>query len=65
MPDRRPSLHVFHIGKSGGTALGETLLAYADASHFRLVFGGHTLTERTARQGEEGTATGRVEITPD
>jgi hypothetical protein len=51
--DHRTPLHVFHIGKTGGTALGQTLLAHADASHFRLVFGGHTLTLRDVPLGEK------------
>src|SRR5437764_2216757 len=50
--DARPPLHVFHIGKTGGTALNQTLLKYADASSYRLVFGGHTLTLRDVPAGE-------------
>jgi len=50
--DARPPLHVFDIGKTGGTALNQTLLKYADASSYRLVFGGHTLTLRDVPAGE-------------
>jgi hypothetical protein len=53
MSDPRSPLHVFHIGKTGGTALGETLLQYGDASRYRLVFGGHTLTLRDVPVGEK------------
>lgn len=52
MSESRPALYVFHIGKTGGTALGETLLRHADASTHRLVFGGHTLTLREVPAGE-------------
>jgi hypothetical protein len=51
--DPRPPLHVFHIGKTGGTALGETLLEHGDAARYRLVFGGHTLTLRDVPVGEK------------
>jgi hypothetical protein len=51
--DPRPPLHVFHIGKTGGTALGETLLRYGDTSRYRLSFGGHTLTLRDVPTGEK------------
>ena len=50
--DSRPPLHVFHIGKTGGTALNQTLLAHRDESRYRLVFGGHTLTLRDVPAGE-------------
>lgn len=53
MSDPRAPLHVFHIGKTGGTALGETLLHYGDTSRYRLVFGGHTLTLRDVPAGEK------------
>lgn len=52
MDDDRPPLHVFHIGKTGGTALGLTLLEHEKKSRYRLVFGGHTLTLRNVPQGE-------------
>jgi hypothetical protein len=51
--DSRPRLHVFHIGKTGGTALNQTLLANGDESRYRLVFGGHTLTLRDVPAGEK------------
>jgi hypothetical protein len=51
--DSRPPLHVFHIGKTGGTALNETLLAHDDESRYRLVFGGHTLTLPDVPAGEK------------
>ena len=50
--DARPPLHVFHIGKTGGTALNETLLAHGGESRYRLVFGGHTLTLQDVPAGE-------------
>lgn len=50
--ESRPPLHVFHIGKTGGTALNQTLLQHGDASRYRLVFGGHTLTLRDVPGGE-------------
>ena len=49
----RPQLHVFHIGKTGGTALGAALLEHRDASRYELVFGGHTLTLRDVPVGEK------------
>ena len=51
--DARPPLHVFHIGKTGGTALNQTLLAHGDESRYRLVFGGHTLTLGDVPAGEK------------
>ena len=50
--DPRPLLHVFHIGKTGGTALNETLLEHSEACRYRLLFGGHTLTLRDVPAGE-------------
>jgi hypothetical protein len=50
--DPRPPLHAFHIGKTGGTALNETLLEHRDACRYRLLFGGHTLTLRDVPAGE-------------
>jgi hypothetical protein len=50
--DPRPALYAFHIGKTGGTALNETLLEHADACSYRLIFGGHTLTLRDVPPGE-------------
>jgi Sulfotransferase family len=52
-PDARPRLHVFHIGKTGGTALGASLLEHRDSCRYRLVFGGHTLTLRDVPVGEK------------
>jgi hypothetical protein len=51
--DSRPPLHVFHIGKTGGTALNLTLLAHDQESRYRLVFGGHTLTLHDVPAGEK------------
>jgi Sulfotransferase family len=51
--DGRPPLHAFHIGKTGGTALNETLLEHNELSRYRLVFGGHTLTLRDVPSGEK------------
>ena len=50
--DDRPPLYAFHIGKTGGTALNETLLEHSDAARYRLIFGGHTLTLRDVPAGE-------------
>lgn len=50
--DPRPPLHAFHIGKTGGTALNQTLLTHGDGSRYRLLFGGHTLTLRDVPAGE-------------
>lgn len=50
--DPRPALYAFHVGKTGGTALNETLLEHADACSYRLIFGGHTLTLRDVPPGE-------------
>jgi Sulfotransferase family len=50
--DPRPPLYAFHIGKTGGTALNETLLEHADACRYRLIFGGHTLTLSDVPAGE-------------
>jgi hypothetical protein len=50
--DPRPALYAFHVGKTGGTALNETLLEHADACSYRLIFGGHTLTLRDVPAGE-------------
>jgi hypothetical protein len=50
--DPRPPLHVFHVGKTGGTALNEVLLEHRDACRFGLLFGGHTLTLRDVPAGE-------------
>jgi hypothetical protein len=50
--DARPALYAFHIGKTGGTALNETLLAHGDGARYRLIFGGHTLTLRDVPAGE-------------
>jgi hypothetical protein len=50
--DPRPPLHACHIGKTGGTALNETLLEHRDACRYQLLFGGHTLTLRDVPAGE-------------
>jgi hypothetical protein len=50
--DPRPALYAFHVGKTGGTALNETLLEHADVCSYRLIFGGHTLTLRDVPAGE-------------
>jgi hypothetical protein len=50
--DRRPPLHVLHVGKTGGTALGQVLVAHESESAYRLVFGGHTATLAHVPVGE-------------
>jgi hypothetical protein len=52
VPDPREPLHVFHIGKTGGTALNHVLVEYADACRYRPVFGGHVLTMADVPRGE-------------
>jgi hypothetical protein len=39
--DRRPPLHVLHVGKTGGTALKHVLAAHQDEADYRLLFRGH------------------------
>ena len=46
-------LHVFHIGKTGGTALGHALVEHADASAYTLLFHGHRLTLADVPVGEK------------
>jgi hypothetical protein len=50
--DPREPLHVFHIGKTGGTALNHVLVEHADACRYRPVFGGHVLTLKDVPRGE-------------
>jgi hypothetical protein len=50
--DRRPPLHVLHIGKTGGTALSHVLVANADVARYRFMFGGHELTLSDVPRGE-------------
>lgn len=50
--DARPKLYVFHIGKTGGTALNHVLVEYADRSRYRHVHGGHELTLADVPRGE-------------
>jgi hypothetical protein len=50
--DPREPLHVFHIGKTGGTALNHVLVEHADACRYRPVFGGHVLTVADVPRGE-------------
>ncbi len=52
MPDSREPVHVFHVGKTGGTALNHVLLEHADAVRYRLVFGGHQHTLADVPAGE-------------
>ncbi len=39
--DRRPPLHVLHVGKTGGTALKHVLTEHQDDADYRLLFRGH------------------------
>jgi hypothetical protein len=50
--DAREPLHVFHIGKTGGTALNHVLVEQGDACRYRPVFGGHVLTMADVPRGE-------------
>ncbi len=53
MHDARPPLHVFHIGKTGGTALREPLLEYGSASQYELLIHGHDFTLPDVPVGEK------------
>jgi hypothetical protein len=48
-----PPLHVFHIGKTGGTALGHALVEHAGASSHTLLFHGHGLKLPDVPDGEQ------------
>lgn len=50
--DPREPLHVFHVGKTGGTALNHVLVEHAAVARYRLVFGGHKLTLADVPVGE-------------
>lgn len=50
--DPRPPLHVFHIGKTGGTALKHVLLEHADDARLRLLLHGHDVTLAHVPRGE-------------
>jgi hypothetical protein len=52
MGDPREPVHVFHVGKTGGTALNHVLVEHTDASRYRPVFGGHKLTLADVPAGE-------------
>jgi hypothetical protein len=52
MRDRRPPVHVLHIGKTGGTAMNHVLVDHASAARYRLVFGGHGTTLADIPAGE-------------
>ena len=52
MEDSRESLHVLHVGKTGGTALNHVLVEHAAVCRYRLVFGGHQLTVADVPIGE-------------
>jgi hypothetical protein len=52
MVDPREPVHVFHVGKTGGTALNHVLLEHADVARYRPVFGGHELTLADVPAGE-------------
>jgi hypothetical protein len=46
-------LHVFHIGKTGGTALKEALLEHRDSSTYDLLLHGHAVTLADVPVGEK------------
>jgi len=50
--DRRPPLHVLHIGKTAGTALKHSLLEQRRASSCRLLLHGHDVTLADLPKGE-------------
>jgi Sulfotransferase family len=52
MGDSREPVHVFHVGKTGGTALNHVLVEHADVTRYRPVFGGHQLTLADVPGGE-------------
>jgi hypothetical protein len=53
----RERVHVLHIGKTAGTALGHTLVEHAHSSPYELVFGGHELTLADVPRGEKAVVT--------
>ena len=50
--DPRPTLHVLHVGKTGGTALKHALLEHIDDSAYRLLLHGHDVTLAHIPRGE-------------
>jgi hypothetical protein len=50
--DQRRPLYVFHVGKTGGSALNHVLVEHADVTSYRPVFGGHVLTLAGVPVGE-------------
>jgi len=50
--DRRPVLHVLHVGKTGGTAVNHALGPHGEQTTHRLLFEGHQATLRDVRRGE-------------
>jgi hypothetical protein len=50
---RSEPIHVFHIGKTGGTALGHALVEHAGTSAYTLLFEGHRLTLGDVPIGEK------------
>jgi hypothetical protein len=49
----KPPLHVFHIGKTGGTALKDALVEHRDAAGYDLLTHGHTVTLADVPVGEK------------
>jgi len=60
--DRRPPLHVLHVGKTGGTALTHVLLEHSEAANHRLLLHGHDVTLSHVPRGEQFTFTLRDPI---
>ena len=49
----RRSLHLLHIGKTGGTALKDALSKYSKCTEFRIVFHSHTFSLMDVPRGEK------------
>src|ERR1700761_2318781 len=49
----KPVAHLIHVGKTGGTALKQTLLPYVDAGAYTLFLHGHSMTLQRLVPGEK------------
>jgi hypothetical protein len=49
----KPVAHLIHVGKTGGTALRQTLLPYVDAGRYTIFLHGHSMTLPRLRHGEK------------
>jgi hypothetical protein len=50
---RKPVAHLIHVGKTGGTALKQTLLPYVDAGTYTVFLHGHAMTLALLEPGEK------------